>query len=136
MGRNTLSQIIPNVCKAAGIEGRKTGHLGKVTCATTLYRINFTEQRIKEEHTGHRSFEALHKDESTCISSDQIYKVSETLNPSCSSSSVTEQKTERGADSCDDFQPPVCKKNQSLSMQMAQKSSKYKIKSMHKILKY
>ncbi len=46
VGKNTLSQIIPNICKAAGIEGRKTGHSGKVTCATTLYRNNFTDQHI------------------------------------------------------------------------------------------
>jgi len=35
---NTLAKLVPNICKAAGIEGYKTGHSGKVTCATTLYR--------------------------------------------------------------------------------------------------
>ena len=35
VGRNK-SQIIPEMCKAAGIPGRKTGHSGKVTCATSL----------------------------------------------------------------------------------------------------
>jgi hypothetical protein len=39
VGRNTLAKIIPNMCKAAGIEGSKTGHSGKVTCATTLYHM-------------------------------------------------------------------------------------------------
>ena len=60
VGRNKLSQIIPQMCKEAGIEGRKTGHSGKVTCATTLYRQDFSDQLIKER-TGHRSLEALHK---------------------------------------------------------------------------
>ena len=45
---------------SGGIDGRKTGHSGKVTCATTLYRQNFGDQLIKER-TGHRSLEALHK---------------------------------------------------------------------------
>ncbi len=43
-----------------GIEGRKTGHSGEVTCATTLYRQGFSDQLIKER-TGHCSLEALHK---------------------------------------------------------------------------
>ena len=60
VGRNTLARIIPVMCKAAGIEGLKTGHSGKVTCATTLYHQNFSDQLIKER-TGHRSLEALHK---------------------------------------------------------------------------
>ena len=34
VGRNTLAQLIPEMCKAAGIPGCKTGHSGKVTCAT------------------------------------------------------------------------------------------------------
>ncbi len=59
VGRNKLSQIIPQMCKEAGIEGRKTGHSGKVTCATTLYRQDFSDQLIKDR-TGHRSLEALH----------------------------------------------------------------------------
>ena len=48
VGRNTLGQLIPEMCKAAGIPGRKTGHSGKVTCATTLYQHNFSDQLIKE----------------------------------------------------------------------------------------
>ncbi len=57
VGRNKLAQIIPEMCQAAG---RKTGHSGKVTCATVLYQQNFSDQLIKER-TGHRSLEALHK---------------------------------------------------------------------------
>ncbi len=47
VGKNKLAQIIPVMCKAAGIKGRKTGHSGKVTCATTLYHHNFSDQLIK-----------------------------------------------------------------------------------------
>ena len=35
VGRNRLPQFIPQMCQAAGIQGRKTRHSGKVTCATT-----------------------------------------------------------------------------------------------------
>ncbi len=78
VGRNKLSQIIPQMCKEAGIEGRKTGHSGKVTCATALYRQDFSDQLIKER-TGHRSLEALHKYKRT--GPDQQYKVSMALLP-------------------------------------------------------
>ena len=46
--RNTRAQLIPAMCKVAGIPGRKTGRSGKVTCATTLYHQNFSDQLIKE----------------------------------------------------------------------------------------
>ena len=78
VGRNKLSQIIPQMCKEARIEGRKTGHFGKVTCATALYRQDFSDQLIKER-TGHRSLEALHKYKRT--GPDQQYKVSMALLP-------------------------------------------------------
>ena len=52
VGRNKLAMIIPDMCKEAGIEGYKTGHSGNITCATTLYRHNFSDQEIKE-CTGH-----------------------------------------------------------------------------------
>ena len=78
IGKNKLGQIIPDMCKEAGIPGRKTGHSGKVTCATTLYHQNFSDQQIKER-TGHRSLEALHKYKRTC--SDQDYEMSMALLP-------------------------------------------------------
>ena len=53
VGCNALAKLIPNMCKAAGIEGYKTGHSGKITCATTLYCQGFSDQLIKEQ-TGHR----------------------------------------------------------------------------------
>ena len=43
-----LAGLIPEMCKAAGIQGHKTGHSGKVTCAATLYQQNFSDQLIKE----------------------------------------------------------------------------------------
>ena len=78
VGRNKLAKIIPDMCKAAGIQGRKTGHSGKVTCATVLHQLNFSDQLIKER-TGHRSLESLHKYKRTGF--DQQHKVSMALLP-------------------------------------------------------
>ena len=78
VGRNKLSQIIPDMCKAVKISGRKTGHSWKVTCATSLYQQDFSDQLIKER-TGHRSLEALHKYKRT--GSGQQHKVSMALLP-------------------------------------------------------
>ena len=58
---NTLAKLIPNImCNEAGIEGYKTEHFHKNTCATTLHRQRFSDQLIKER-TGHRSIEGLHQ---------------------------------------------------------------------------
>ena len=39
VGRNRLSNIIPDMCKAAGIEGRKTGHsVPHLSIPTKLWR--------------------------------------------------------------------------------------------------
>ena len=76
--RNRFSKIIPEMCKAAGIDGRKTGHSGKITCAASLYQQNFDDQLIKER-TGNRSLEALHKYKRT--GSDQQHQVSMALLP-------------------------------------------------------
>ena len=102
VGRNKLAKLIPDMCKAAAIPGRKTGHSGKVTCATTLYQQNFNDQLIKER-TGHRSIEALHKYKQT--GSDQKMKVSMALLPKLGKENVRE-------DDDDDFKP-VKKKAQS-----------------------
>ena len=48
VGRNKLVKIIPDMCKAAGIQGRKTGHSGKVTCAIVLHQLNFSDQLIED----------------------------------------------------------------------------------------
>ena len=89
VGRNTLAQLIPEMCKAAGIPGRKTGHTGKVACTTTLYHQNFSDQLIKER-TGHRSLEALHKYKRT--GSDQQYDVSMALLPTVAETGKKEGK--------------------------------------------
>ena len=78
VGWNRLASIIPDMCKAVGIEGRKTGHSGKVTCATSLYRQNFGDQQI-QELTGHRSVAALHIYKRT--GPDQQHEVSMALLP-------------------------------------------------------
>ena len=41
VGHNKLAKLILDMCKVAGIPGRKTGHSGKVTCATTLSPTEF-----------------------------------------------------------------------------------------------
>ena len=106
VGRNKLSQIIPIICKAAGIQGRKTGHSGKVTCATVLHQKQFSDQLIKER-TGHRSLEALHKYKRT--GSDQQHEISMALLPSVAHlPSVTKGK--ENIDSDEDFQPLKKKK--------------------------
>ena len=54
IGVNVLSTYINEMMKEAGYIGNFTGHSGKVTLATTLYREGVDEQLIKEQ-TGHRS---------------------------------------------------------------------------------
>ena len=66
------------MCRAAGTDSRKTGHSGKVTCATTLHRKNFTDQQI-QERTGYQSMEALFKYKRT--SSIQHQLISNALQP-------------------------------------------------------
>ena len=118
VGRNALAKIIPDMCKAAGIQGNKTGHSGKVTCATVLYQHDFGDQLIKER-TGHRSLEALHKYKRT--GSDQQYQVSMALLPATTSStgagpSKPESKCKENvkpeyfSDDEDDFIKPIKKK--------------------------
>ncbi len=100
VGRNTLAQIIPNMCKAAGISSRKTGHAGKVTCATVLYHQNFSDQLIKE-CTGHRSLEGLHRYKR--MGSDQQHEVSMTLPPVAKRGK--ENVKPQDEDDDEDFQP-------------------------------
>ena len=127
VGRNTLAKIIPDMCKAAGIQGQKTGHSGKVTCATVLYQQDFSDQLIKER-TGHRSLEALHKYKRT--GADQQYQVSMALLPPVArkenksaikenKSAIKENKSaikeNKSTDEDDDFiQPPKKKPKKSM----------------------
>ena len=113
VGRNTLSHLISKMCKNAGIEGHKTGHSGKVTCATVLYQNDFSDQLIKERRTGHRSLDALHKYKRT--GTDQQYKVSMALEPKFRSEKENDVKKikENDSDDDDDFVPR--KKKQKVS---------------------
>ena len=43
-----LAKIIPDMCKAARIQGCKTGCSGKVTCPTVLHQLNFSDQLIED----------------------------------------------------------------------------------------
>lgn len=54
VGVNSISKLMPDAAKKAGLSTKLTGHSGKVTCATALFRSNIDEQLIKGR-TGHRS---------------------------------------------------------------------------------
>ena len=58
MGHNTLSKVVKTLCEMSGIEGRKTNHSLRATCATRLYNNSVDEQLIMER-TGHRSTKAV-----------------------------------------------------------------------------
>ena len=95
LDKTKLAEIIPVMYKAAGIQGCKTGHSGKMMCATVLRQLNFSDQLIKER-TGHHSLESLHKYKWTW--SDQQFKVSMALLPPVA-------KRGKENDSEDDFEP-------------------------------
>ena len=58
VGHNTLQGAVKRMCKAAGIEGRKTDHSLRVTSATRLYQKNVDEQLICEQTGKYRSVES------------------------------------------------------------------------------
>lgn len=53
VGINSLNEILPDMCKAAGLS-RKTAHCLRVTCASTLFNAGFDSKLIRDR-TGHRS---------------------------------------------------------------------------------
>lgn len=53
VGVHSLDNIVPNLCKAIGIE-KKTSHCLRVTLATKLFNENVDEKLIRER-TGHKS---------------------------------------------------------------------------------
>ena len=63
--------------KDAGISGNYTGHSGKVTCATELFKAGLQEKLVKER-TGHRS-SVVQAYERT--SHTQVAEVSKILDP-------------------------------------------------------
>ena len=58
LGKNTLHANLKNVCKAAAINCHRN-HSLRTTAATEMFRSGAPEKLI-QEHTGHRSLEALH----------------------------------------------------------------------------
>ena len=54
IGHNTLGNTVKRMCASAGIEGHKTNHSLRSTCATRLFEQGVDEQLIMER-TGHRS---------------------------------------------------------------------------------
>lgn len=54
IGKNQLSKFLADMCKTAGVQGKKTNHSLRATCATRLYQSGIEEQQIMER-TGHRS---------------------------------------------------------------------------------
>lgn len=54
VGKNQLSSVVKTMCAEVGIQGNKTNHSLKATCATRLFQANVDEQLIMQR-TGHRS---------------------------------------------------------------------------------
>lgn len=54
VGRQTLSRVVPDICKEGGLPGYRTNHSLRATSATRLYDADVDEQAICEI-TGHRS---------------------------------------------------------------------------------
>ena len=53
MSMNTLNQILPNLCKSAGLSRENVSLILRVTCPTRLFHSNVAEKLIRER-TGHR----------------------------------------------------------------------------------
>ena len=64
IGRNKLSQMVPEMCKLANISGHKINHSLRATGATELYEAEVPE-KIIQERTDHRSLECLRMYERT-----------------------------------------------------------------------
>ena len=89
VGVNTLSDILPDMCRAVGIKV-KTSHSLRVTCATVLFQHGVGEKLIRDR-TGHRS-NALFKYEKA--NKEQISNVSRILGSSTSVENVEENSVE------------------------------------------
>ena len=64
VGKNTLSGMIKNMCRDAGISGKKTNHSLRATGTTEMFQAQVPE-KIIQERTGHRSVAALRTYERT-----------------------------------------------------------------------
>ena len=76
IGKNTLTTMVSDMCKEAGVLGKKTNHSLRVSGATNLYAAGVPE-KIIQSRTGHTSLEALRKYER--ISTEQEETVSKIL---------------------------------------------------------
>ena len=76
VGKNTLANMIRDMCKEAGIHGKKSNHGLRMSGATNLYAAGVPE-KIIQARTGHSSLESLRKYER--ISMDQEEAVSKIL---------------------------------------------------------
>ena len=87
IGRNKLSQIVPEICRLGNIKGHKTNLSLRATGATELYKVEVPEKIIQEK-TGHRSLECLRMYERT--SEKQQQSVSNILSSSSQSTYNTQ----------------------------------------------
>ena len=76
VGKNTLQTMVQDMCKEAGVSGKKTNHSLRVSGATSLYSAGVPEKLI-QSRTGHSSLEALRKYER--VTDDQEQAVSKIL---------------------------------------------------------
>ena len=58
VGKNVLGDMMKNICKEAGIVGKKTNHSLRATRTSELFAAGVPE-RIIQQRTGHRSLDAL-----------------------------------------------------------------------------
>ena len=76
VGKNVLGKMVREICDEAGVNGKKTNHSLRVSCATSLYTAGVPEKVI-QSRTGHSSLESLKKYER--ITSDQEEAVAKIL---------------------------------------------------------
>ena len=92
VGINSLNNILPDMCDAAGFK-RKTAHSLRVTCVSSLFNSEVEEKLIRER-SGHRSNALLQYEKPT---EENVSKVSKILGPSVVSTttcSTTEKQDE------------------------------------------
>ena len=82
VGKDTLQNKLSNMCKQAGISGKKTNHSLRAASAIQMYDSGVPEKLI-QERTGHQSLEALRMYERT--NAEQHQAVSAVLSGPCSS---------------------------------------------------
>ena len=59
IGKNTLRNVVSNLCKEAGIEGYKTNHSLRATACSLALSKGVPEKLIMDR-TGHKSLTSLH----------------------------------------------------------------------------